>query len=196
MAKMLYQGHGSDRFVMNDGTVIYLDPYAGEGYDLPANYIFVTHEHHDHNQVDLMPHAAGCRIITEKDSIRDGQYHLFNFGAFQVRAVEAYNSHHKKNECVGYVLLLDGKKIYCAGDTSTTAQMSKMSEMNLDYALLPIDGVYNMGPEEAAKCAGLIQAKKVIPVHMAPGELFDMERAEQLDVENRVILQPGEEIEL
>ena len=31
MAKMLYQGHGSVRFKMNDGTVIYLDPYAGEG---------------------------------------------------------------------------------------------------------------------------------------------------------------------
>ena len=196
MAKMLYQGHGSVRFVMNDGTVMYLDPFAGEGYDLPANYIFVTHQHHDHNLVDLMPHAANCRIITEKDCIRGGEYHLFNFGNFQVRAVEAYNSHHKKDECVGYVLLLDGKKVYCAGDTSTTSNMSRMAEKKLDYALLPIDGVYNMGPDEAAKCAEQIQAKYVIPVHMAPGELFDMEKAEQLNVENRLILQPGQEIEL
>ena len=71
-----------------------------------------------------------------------------------------------------------------------------MAEKKLDYALLPIDGVYNMGPDEAAKCAEQIQAKYVIPVHMAPGELFDMEKAEQLNVENRLILQPGQEIEL
>ncbi|MBP5395997.1 MAG: hypothetical protein J6Y34_03270, partial [Bacteroidales bacterium] len=32
--KLLYQGHGSLRIVTGDGKVIYVDPYAGEGYDL------------------------------------------------------------------------------------------------------------------------------------------------------------------
>lgn len=196
MAKMLYQGHGSVRFTLDDETVIYLDPYAGEGYDLPANYVFVTHEHHDHNVVDKMPHAPGCRIITEKDVIRNGNYLTLNLGGFHVRAVEAYNAHHNKAECVGYIFLLDGKKIYCAGDTSTTAEMGKMASLNLDYALLPIDGIYNMGPIEAGKCAATIGAKKVIPIHMAPGALFDRSKAEEFQAENRLILAPGEEIEL
>ena len=143
-----------------------------------------------------MPHAPNCRVVTEKDAIRGGQHLTFNFTTFQVRAVEAYNSHHKKTECVGYIFLLDGKKVYCAGDTSTTAQMADMAKMNIDYALLPIDGVYNMGPAEAAKCAAMIGAAHVIPVHMAPGQLFDQQKAEQLDVPNRLILHPGEEIEL
>ena len=30
----LYQGHGSLRIVTADEKVIYIDPYAGEGYDL------------------------------------------------------------------------------------------------------------------------------------------------------------------
>lgn len=196
MAKMLYQGHGSLRFTMDDGTVIYLDPFAGEGYDLPADYVFVTHQHYDHNAVDKMPHAPECKIITEKDSLRDGQYHTFNFGNFQVRAVEAYNSHHNKAECVGYILLLDGKKIYCAGDTSTTNDMAKMEPMKLDYALLPTDGIYNMGPEEAAKCAETIGASHNIPIHMAPGELFDRALAEKFSAPNRMIIAAGEEIEL
>ena len=196
MATLLYQGHGSFRLKSSGGMVIYVDPYAGEGYDLPADYIFVTHQHHDHNEVDKMPHAPGCRVITEKDAVRGGQYLLLNFSSFQVRAVEAYNSHHKKGECVGYIFLLDGRKVYCAGDTSTTAQMDEMAGMNLDYALLPIDGVYNMGPAEAAKCAEKIGAEKVIPIHMAPGQLFDQQKAEQLIVPNRLILHPGEEIEL
>ncbi len=196
MAKMLYQGHGSVRFTTDEGLVIYLDPYAGDGYDLPANYVFVTHEHHDHNVVDKMPHAPGCRIITEQDVIRGGNYLTLNFGSFQVRAVEAYNAHHNKAECVGYIFLLNGKKIYCAGDTSTTSEMNRMAALNLDYALLPIDGIYNMGPAEAEKCAALIGAKNVIPVHMAPGELFDREKAEAFKAKNRRIVTPGEEITL
>ena len=54
MAELLYQGHGSYRIVSNEGVVIYVDPYAGEGYDMPADIVIVTHEHSDHNQVDLV----------------------------------------------------------------------------------------------------------------------------------------------
>ena len=60
MATMLYQGHGSYRFALDDGTVVYVDPFAGKGYDLPADLILVTHEHFDHTKVDKMPHAQGC----------------------------------------------------------------------------------------------------------------------------------------
>jgi L-ascorbate metabolism protein UlaG (beta-lactamase superfamily) len=54
MSKLYYQGHGSYRFTTNDGCVIYIDPYAGDGYDLPAYLILVTHDHSDHNQVQLV----------------------------------------------------------------------------------------------------------------------------------------------
>ena len=33
---LLYQGRGSLRVVTNEGKVIYIDPYAGDGYDFPA----------------------------------------------------------------------------------------------------------------------------------------------------------------
>jgi L-ascorbate metabolism protein UlaG (beta-lactamase superfamily) len=47
--KLLYQGHGSLRITAADGRVIFLDPYAGEGYDKPGDIILVTHQHDDHN---------------------------------------------------------------------------------------------------------------------------------------------------
>ena len=31
MAKLLYQGHGSMRLISEGGTVVYIDPFAGEG---------------------------------------------------------------------------------------------------------------------------------------------------------------------
>ena len=42
-SRILYQGHGSLRMTTGDGKVIYIDPYAGEGYDIPADLILVTH---------------------------------------------------------------------------------------------------------------------------------------------------------
>ena len=67
MAKMLYQGHGSYRFTLDDGAVVYVDPFAGTGYDVPADLILVTHEHFDHNQVEKMPHARDCLVVRACD---------------------------------------------------------------------------------------------------------------------------------
>jgi len=39
MAALLYQGHASLRLTTAEGKVIYIDPYAGTGYDLPADLI-------------------------------------------------------------------------------------------------------------------------------------------------------------
>jgi L-ascorbate metabolism protein UlaG (beta-lactamase superfamily) len=71
-----------------------------------------------------------------------------------------------------------------------------MPGLHLDWAILPIDGIYNMGPEEAAACARIIGAKHTIPVHMKPGNLFDEKMAQAFLAQGRVIARPGEEIAL
>lgn len=83
-----------------------------------------------------------------------------------------------------------------AGDTSTTEEMKAYAALDIDYALLPIDGFYNMGPIEAAECAELIGSKHVIPIHMTPGMLFDEQKAGQFKANNRLIVRSGEEIRL
>ena len=47
--QLFYQGHGSFRLTCRNGTVIYVDPYAGSGYDIPADMALITHGHSDHN---------------------------------------------------------------------------------------------------------------------------------------------------
>ena len=91
---------------------------------------------------------------------------------------------------------VDGKKIYAAGDTSKYPQMAGLRLFHLDWALFPTDGKYNMGPEEATFCADMIQPRWAVPIHMKPGQLFDREMAERFDYDNRLILEPGEEIGL
>ena len=182
-----------------EGKVIYIDPYAGEGYDLPADLILVSHGHQDHNAVNLIKNRnEDCQVIYNTDAMVNGEYKTYDLGYATVEAVQAGNNrNHDIKVCVGWLITLsDGITVYATGDTSTTAQMAELAERNIDYAFFVCDGRYNMDMDEAIACAKLVNAKHSIPYHMAPGALFDQNRAELFDVPNRLIIPAGEEIDL
>lgn len=201
-AKLLYMGHASIRITTAEDKVIYIDPFAGDGYGPAADLILVTHSHFDHTDLDkIKDQASDCQVITWKEALKDGKHQSFDLGYAKVDAVEAgYNKNHDVRQCVGYVITLsDGVQVYVSGDTSTTKQMPDLAARNIDYAFFCCDGVYNMDMDEAAKCAALVGAKHSIPYHMIAadsGKFFDRDRAEEFDVENRLIISDGEEIEL
>ncbi|MCL1835683.1 MAG: MBL fold metallo-hydrolase [Oscillospiraceae bacterium] len=198
MTKLYYQGHGSVRITTTEGKIIYIDPYAGDGYDLPADLILVSHQHGDHNQTDLIAaKTEECRTITQDDALEGGKHNTFELGYLKVEAVEAANKNHDPKQCVGFILTFsDGIQLYLSCDTSKTEQMAGFAARNFDYAFLCSDGVYNMSMEEASECAALIKAKHSTPYHMAPGELFNRELADKFEAEGKLILAAGEEITL
>ena len=201
-ATLLYQGHGSVRIVTGEGKVIYIDPFMGDGYDLPADLVLMTHGHYDHTQENMITSKnEGCTVIKWSDALKDGEYQNYDLGFVSVETVEAgYNSNHDASECVGFILTFsDGVKAYFSGDTSTTPSMSGFAEKKIDYAFLCCDGVYNMDAAEASECAKIIGAKHTIPYHMEPAKDksgFDMSVAESFDEPGKIILKPGEELVL
>jgi len=197
MPKLLYQGHGSFRLTSGNGVVVFIDPFIGTGYNLPADIILVTHQHEDHNKINLITQKPGCTLISNVEALEGGKHNTFSVQGIEIEAVEAgYNQGHSTDNSVGFIITIDKLKLYFSGDTSKTPQMETFAARKLDYAFLCADGFYNMNLEEAAECAKLIGAKHNVPVHLKPGELFDMEMAEQFNAPNRLILEPGKEVEM
>lgn len=172
--------------------MIYVDPYAGEGYDREADLVLVTHEHYDHNQVDLVHLKADGKIYRAADFLKDGTYGSMTACGVEIRSVEAYNQNHPKDQCVGFLMKVDGKLLYLAGDTSETEEMKALAKEPIDYAFLPMDGIYNMDRKEAERCARIIGAAHTVPVHMKPGALFDEETAQAFQAEGKVVMRPGD----
>lgn len=207
MTKILYQGHGSMRLTTNAGTVVYIDPYmdptGAKGtstYGVPANLILVTHQHFDHTAIDLPPHARGCKVWQNMDSHPEPDTYLtLNYQDVSVEATQACNSCHPVDECVGYLVSVDGFVVYFSGDTSLTRQMQDdLCKRSIDYAFWPGDGVYNMDVAGAAKCAKLVGARHNVPVHLKPVEPYDESQAQQFAslAPNALLVRPGEEIAL
>jgi L-ascorbate metabolism protein UlaG (beta-lactamase superfamily) len=66
----------------------------------------------------------------------------------------------------GFVVNMDGVRVYHAGDTGLFSDMKLIGELyHPDAALLPIGGRYTMGVAEAMMAANFIGAKTVIPIH-------------------------------
>lgn len=196
MNSIYYQGHASLRLTTDQGHVVYIDPYAGDGYDQKADLILISHQHYDHNQIDLPAKKDDCIIWQNFDLLKDGIYQIKTFHEISVEGVPAYNNNHAKNECVGFIIAFNSLTIYIAGDTSTTDMMKSFKALHFDYAFLPCDGIYNMDITEAIQCANVIQAKRVIPYHTSPKSLFDLNRAKKFTADNTVILRPGETLNL
>lgn len=205
MTKMLYQGHGSYKLTSNDGTVIYIDPALGEGYDALADLIVITHEHPDHVlMLGKLKRADGCVELHASDFVAGGEHKAIEARGVKMSSVLAENKYHDPSECMGVVLEFDGLRFYAAGDTSMTDDMrsGKLAAMNLDYATFPGDGFYNMDIPEASECAKLVAAKHSIPLHLVPvhdineAVLFDEGKAAAFEGPGKLVLRPGEEVEL
>lgn len=194
MAELLYQGHGSYRIVSNEGVVIYVDPYAGEGYDMPADIVIVTHEHSDHNQVDLVTLKDDGVILRHGDLFVGGEYPIKKIKKVMIEGTPAENKNHSREECVGFIMTVDGITLYGAGDTNYYPEMESFND--LDYALLPVDGIYNMSAQEASRCAHVIDSRYFIPIHTSPTQLYDEDIAKSFKSPHALYIKPGERLKL
>ena len=186
-----YIGHSFVKIKTASGIVIYIDPYAVNDFTDSADVVLITHEHSDHNDITRVIRKSSCVTIKGENAIINGAYQSYTIGDIKIRAVAAYNSNHLKNQCVGYVLEFDGIKLYHAGDTGKIPEMADLADDSLTYALLPMDGIYTMTPEEATETAGVMKAKYDMPIHtMPPPDTYSDGIVARFTSTNKIVIKP------
>ena len=171
--RMTWLGH--DTFRIDSSKTVYFDPYNIET-DKKADLVLITHDHSDHCSLDDIEKIQQPETIfvTEKDSaqklsgtiktVKPGD--SLGIDNVKIEAIPAYNLdkdfHPKANGWLGFVLEMDGIRIYHAGDTD---HIPEMKNLNVDIALLPVSGTYVMTADEAVEAALAINPGVAIPMH-------------------------------
>lgn len=174
LSKIKWLGH--DGFeISSDDIRLVIDPYQIEDGE-PADIILITHPHFDHCSVDDIKkiRKPDTVFVTEAESARKltGDIRVVKPGdrltvmGIDIEAVPAYNTnkdfHPKKNNWLGFIITIDGVRIYHAGDTDL---IPEMNDLSVDIALLPVSGTYVMTAAEAVEAARKIGPKVAIPMH-------------------------------
>jgi hypothetical protein len=147
--------------VMNvPGMVIYVDPVGGaaayESFD-PPDLVLITHEHGDHYEAETLSAIAGdgTRLITnpavfemlpedlkaKAEALANGE--STTVGDLTIDAIPAYNmsedrlQYHPEGRDNGYVLGIDGRRVYIAGDTEDIPEMRALED--IDIAFVPMN---------------------------------------------------------
>ena len=206
--------------------LLIFDPYLKDNpakvampEDIHPDYILVTHGHADHlgdtvllteqnenaaviTTAEMGRHMLAPKGVKKLETMHIGGKWQFPFGT--VRVTQAlHGAEAPGGLACGFVVTVEGKSVYFAGDTGIFGDMKLLGELvRIDYALLPIGDRYTMGPEDAALATKLLNCRNVIPMHYNgnPRTMQDPKVFEKLVHEacnaRTIIMNPGDSINL
>lgn len=225
---MKYTYYGQSCFLLEaDGKKFLFDPFITHNplakhvdiKSIDADYILVSHGHGDHvADVVELANQTNAQVIAMVEvadwikkqgvkNVTDVNFGKSTFDFGNLRTVWATHSSSNPDGSyggnpAGFVLQLEGKSVYFAGDTALTMEMKILADLyNLDYAILPIGGHYTMDVDDAIVATKYLDCEKVIGVHyntFPPIKIDTEDAVAKFKRENKVLLLPaiGETIEL
>lgn len=186
--RITYHGHACFT-VKTDQAMLLIDPFlTGNAMadirpaDVTPDYILVTHAHSDHLG-DALPIAkrTGATVISNNEihtymakhgaqshGMHIGGAHVFPFGKVKLTIAHhgsAFPDGSYGGSPCGFLLWVEDKVLYHAGDTALFLDMKLYGEEGIDVAMLPIGDNFTMGPEDAVKAVGFLQPKQAILMH-------------------------------
>lgn len=227
MARLTYLGHAAFH-VEGEGLDALIDPWlSGNSQtvftpaDFPSvNFIFVTHGHGDHlgdtveialrsgatviSTVEMCAHISPEGVNTHPLQI--GGAFGFPFG--RVKMTPAWHGSGIQTEkgmlyggvAGGFLIEVDGKKIYHAGDTGLTMEMTLLAADSVDVALLPIGGNYTMDIDDAVRSLEMIRPKTAVPMHYGSFPVIDASPEEFFSKASGIthvkVMKPGESMDI
>ncbi len=184
-------GHASFR-IEAGGQTIYIDPWKLRTPQKAADLILITHGHGDHlspadiallrqpSTVIVVAAPYASQLTGDVRPIAAGQ--SLTIGSVTVEAVPSYNTNKPNHPAsagnVGFIVEVEGRRIYHGGDTDL---IPEMSGFRCDVALVPAGGKYTMDAAEALEAIRRIQPKVAVPMHWGDivGSLRDAQSIQQ-----------------
>lgn len=166
--------------------VVYTDPFEVPTAMNDADVVLVTHSHYDHlSPEDLVRVIGSNTVIAAPETCRqemeafcaeqgipaERQVYVepsrtYQIGGLQVETKPSFNLnkpfHPEENRWVGYVITLDGRRYYVAGDTDDVPQNHTVA---CDVACVPVGGTYTVTAQEAAEFVAAINPRAAVPTH-------------------------------
>jgi len=166
--------------IISDKT-IYFDPFEIKEESHDADYIFITHDHYDHFDLDsiekikndhtivILPDSMSINVLYKLDRNNTrgvNPNENYNIEGLEFSTIPSYNTnkkfHPKESNWVGYLVKIEDQIIYVAGDTDITEENK---QVKCDIAFVPIGGTYTMTYKEAAELINIIKPIIAIPTH-------------------------------
>ncbi len=179
--------------------ILYFDPFRIPKDSEKADIIFISHPHYDHYSIGSMNVIMKddtivicpkqCKKILKKWKARGlNPGEQVEIDGLNIKGISAYTRflHNKDLNWLGYVIDDGTKRIYHAGDTYFFPEMDELLE--LDFAFLPIGGVYTMSFKGAIETAKTINAKNVIPMHERKKNLDEFEKILKIKLPNTNVI--------
>ena len=180
MARFSINCHSSIR--CGGDMVLWFDPFRVADAPHDGDVIFITHEHYDHfSPEDIRRVMKPDAVIVLPESCRDAALtagfdpdrlvtvqpgETYQVCGVSFETVAAYNIgkkfHPQASRWVGYVVTVEGRRVYVAGDTDDTPEARAV---RCDAAFLPVGGTYTMTAVEAAALANAIRPQTAVPTH-------------------------------
>jgi L-ascorbate metabolism protein UlaG (beta-lactamase superfamily) len=184
--------YGSACVRINSEKTIYFDPanLPEESMKKKADFILISHSHNDHFSVETLENLVKPTtiIVCPSDCAESllHEHYDFNFyvikpgesiklNGVKIEVIPAYSSsaHPSSAGWVGYVIELDGFRIYHSGDSGLTPEMSALT--NIDIAFVTVREPYMMSPKEVIHAINIFNPKIIVPIHWIEEEKNDID---------------------
>lgn len=183
---------------------LYFDPFNLPDEPQNADIVLITHEHYDHfspkdilkasneKTIFIVPQSMKHTFCKKCDVPMQRVYPMIGgqtaiIAGVPIQAVAAYNLnkpfHPRSNGWLGYVIEVEGSKLYVCGDTDDTPESRAVK---CDIVCVPIGGTYTMDAREAASFVNSIRPRIAVPVHYGTvvGKPSDADTFEKLVYKN------------